>query len=87
MESTRKHSTISSSSLNKYRQMTQSYQDAFNQIDDAQGKINLRINRLKTEKDNLRMKSPQKYLSANMFTQIDPMFYPIETPINGEPIG
>jgi hypothetical protein len=87
MESRSPSST--SSMLQKYKEMNKGYQDAYSQIDDAKGKINLRLNRLKNEHEVMRnvSKSPinQKFFTSNNLFN-PPIFYPLEQHVHGEPI-
>jgi hypothetical protein len=85
-----RHSPSKSSlGLQKYKDLSKSYQDAYNQIDDASIMINNRLNRLKSEQDNLKVirNSPSRFSSQIPFYPYpEPLYYPLETPVNGEPV-
>jgi hypothetical protein len=75
------------SMLQKYKDMNKGYQDAYNQIDDAQDKINLRLQRLNNEKDNMRNATSRFASNPNLYQFTEPMYYPLDAPMRGEPVS
>ena len=90
----------SSTSINlqQYKNMNKDYIDAYKQLDAAKEKIDIRLKRLKNEQDLIKggpnliipqqLAERHKLMNPSLYSYQfhEPLYYPLENPINGEPV-
>jgi hypothetical protein len=91
----------SSNMLEQYKDLSKNYQEAYSQIDEATVKINKRLDRLKYEQSLLKgtgnsqmgyhpnPHDRRNLMNPNLYSHQfhEPLYYPLENPINGEPVS